>query len=160
MADEMLLEETEPATSETQEPEEVDYKAMYESEKANAEKWKAMSRKNEEAYKKAAAENAAQNDPRIQELEERAAKAEKEAEDLRQKTNRAEMVADIATRHEVDQRAVNVLAGTTHEEIEAALEVILSVFGTGPVIKDSGAPKEPPKSNKAVFDEFMNATFN
>lgn len=44
--------------SETQETE-TDYKSLYEQEKANAEKWKAMSRKNEQRYKDATSAPAA-----------------------------------------------------------------------------------------------------
>lgn len=47
--------------SETQETE-TDYKSLYEQEKANAEKWKAMSRKNEQKYKDATSAPAADAD--------------------------------------------------------------------------------------------------
>lgn len=156
MADEKTLEVNEAETGETPEPE-IDYKALYESEKANAEKWKAMSRKNEDAYKKAAAKNEA--DPRIQELEKRAEKAEQEADVLRKQKELADLMASVAEKYEFQPDVVSLIRGDDEEELTANVAKLRSLIPTAPVIKDSGNPiGQMLKSTEK--NEFVRSLFN
>lgn len=157
MAEENTLEETELDQGETQEQQEVDYKALYESEKANAEKWKAMSRKNEDAYKKAVASTPEGADERIAALEKRVQQAEQEAADLRRKQDIAAWAEAASKEHGVP---ASILRGETPEELMEHAAAIKASMEVAPVIRDSGEAKKPPKSSKAVFSEFMNSTFN
>lgn len=154
MADENTLEEA-GQQGETQQ--QVDYKALYESEKANAEKWKALSRKNEEAYKKATAQG--ESDQRIKELEDRAAKAEQEASDLRAQKELADTMEAVAKKLGIPAEVVCLVKGATADEIEENANKLRALLPTAPVIRDSGKPSGE-LINASDKTEFVRNLFN
>ena len=126
--------------------------------KAEARKWEKRAKENKEAAEKLTAIET-DSASRISELEERAEKAEQEANDLRHKQDLVEWAKAAADAHGVP---ASILRGNTAEEfMEHAAEVKASNFySVAPDYRDSGEPKQPPKSSKTVFNDFMNSTFN
>lgn len=158
MAENEPLENNGGQNGETQEGQ-IDYKALYESEKANAEKWKAMSRKNEEAYKKASSDAALAAEGEKAALKQRAEKAELEAEGLRKEKELAEMTKAVASKHGIPGDLVGLIKGDSLEELDANAERVKAFIPTAPVITDSGYPGVP-KTKQDDKKQFVKTLFS
>lgn len=109
------------------------------------------------------AEEIAEISKRLKELEERSAAAEAERDELQRKQELADEKAKLVTEYDVP---AYMLHGENQEELTKSAEAaaayrkeVLASVGTAPVIKDSGEAKKPPRSNAALFGEFMSNNF-
>lgn len=151
----MAEEQTQNIEEQVQEPhgeeqaKEIDWKA-------EARKWEGRSKENSERIK-ALEKEMSEKFSQFEEYQQRAEKAEQEASSLRHKQDLAEWAKAAADAHGVP---ASILRGETAEEFMAHAEAIKASLTVAPVVRDSGEPKQPPKSSKAIFNEFMNSTFN
>lgn len=112
---------------------EPDWKAMYEQAAADAEKWKAMSRKNE-AKAKGNADAAEQ----LADLSERLAAIEAENGALKAQAARTELVSKVAASTGVPEAIVASLAANDEDALTRAATAIADSFKP-----KGGAPKAP-----------------
>lgn len=151
----MAEEQTQNIEEQVQEPhgeeqaKEIDWKA-------EARKWEGRSKENTERIK-ALEKEIAEKFSQFEEYQQRAEKAEQEANDLRHKQDLAEWAEAAAREHGVP---APILRGETAEEFMQHAAAIKASLTVAPVVRDSGEPKQPPKSSKAIFNDFMNSTFN
>lgn len=94
---------------------------------------------------------------RLEELEQVNAQAEAERDALKHKQDLAEWAEAAAREHGVP---APLLRGQTAEEFMEHAEAIKAALSVAPVVRDSGEQRNPPKSNKAIFNDFMNNAFN
>lgn len=112
---------------------EPDWKALYEQALADAEKWKAMSRRNE-GKAKANADAADQ----LADLSKRLAAIEGENAALKASAERAETVRAVAAETGVPEPIVAQLAPTDREALAAAAKAIADAYRA-----PGGAPRAP-----------------
>lgn len=153
--------------NQAQEPTEPDYKALYEQAKADAEKWKAQSRKNESRAKanSGAASELEQNKSQLQELSERLSSLEKENEDLKASAKRAKLLAEVAEDTGVPESLVSQLAAKDKEGLMTAATAIAETYkipGGAPHLPEAGTfPRDGAESQSladkfgAAFDELL-----
>lgn len=94
---------------------------------------------------------------RLEELEQVNAQAEAERDALKHKQDLADWAEAAAREHGVP---APLLRGNSAEEFMEHAEAIKAALSVAPVVRDSGEQRTPPKSNKAIFNEFMNNAFN
>lgn len=131
-----------------EEPVEIDWKAK-------ARMWEGRAKENTERIN-ALEKEMAEKLSKFEEYQQRAEKAEQEAVSLRHKQDLAEWASAAAAEHGVP---ASILRGETAEEFMQHAAAIKSSMNVAPVVRDSGEPKKPPKSNMSVFNDFMNANF-
>lgn len=154
--DNAQIEEMDDATNEP------DYKALYEKAKADADKWKAQSRKNESRAKanSGAASELEQNKTQLQELSERLSALEQENTSLKESAKRNQLVAEVAEETGVPESIVSQLAANDKKGLTAAATAIAEAYKI-----PGGAPKAPeggvfPRGNadeKSLADKFGSA---
>lgn len=123
---------------------------------AEARKWESRSKENFEKIKQLETD---MNEKlaEFEEYKQRAEQAEQEANDLRHKQELAEWAKAAADEYGVP---ASILRGNTADEFNEHAKEIKASMSVAPVVRDSGEPKNPPKSSKQVFNDFMNSTFN
>ena len=117
---------------------EPDWKALYEAERAEAEKWKAMSRKNEgraKANEEAAKANSDAAD-QLADLSQRLAAIEGENASLKAQAERAELVAKVAKETGLDASIVSALNGADEKSLTEQAQAIAA-------LRPKGAPSAP-----------------
>lgn len=132
--------ESDLEVTESTETEEPDYKALYEQAKADADKWKAQSRKNESRAKanSGAATELEQNKTQLQELSERLSALEQENSSLKESAKRKQLVAEVAKETGVPESIVSQLAANDKDSLTAAATAIADAYKT-----PGGAPRAP-----------------
>lgn len=137
-----MAEEKKPNEGEggTQEP---DYKALYEKSQKDVEKWKAMSRKNEERAKgnAGAASELEGANAQLAEVLQRLNAIEGENAKLKADAARSALVAKVAAATGVPEAIVSTLAPNDETALTEAAKAILSTY------KPGGAPKVPEAGN-------------
>ena len=116
--------------TETDEP---DYKALWEQAKADADKWKAMSRKNEGKAKSNA--DAAQQ---LEDLSQRLSTIEEENARLKADADRATLVSKVAVATGVPESIVAALRPSDEEALTQAAQAIAEAYRV-----PGGAPSAP-----------------
>lgn len=143
------------ATTEAATAEVTDYKLLWEQAQAEADKWKAMSRKNE-GKAKANADAADQ----LADLSQRLAAIEGENAALKEQAERAALVARVAKATGLDASIVGALNGADEETLTRQATAIASLGPKGaPTAPEAGRfPNEPnKKTNAQLFAETIDA---
>ena len=124
----------------TQEP---DYKALYEKSQKDVEKWKAMSRKNEERAKgnAGAASELEGANAQLADVLQRLNAIEGENAKLKADAARSALVAKVAAATGVPEAIVSMLAPSDEEALTDAAKAILSAYQPGGAPKASEAGK-------------------
>ena len=127
MADETKTENA-PDTQQHAEP---DYKAMYESLKADARKWEERAKANKEKADRWDAASAGSES-----VEERIAKLEAENTAMKEAKKRAKLVAKVAAATELPEAIVASLSGDDEQTLTESAKAISA-------LKPKGAPRAP-----------------
>ena len=133
----------------------TDYEALYkqsqkelEAAKADAEKWKNLSKKNEGRAKSnaSAAKDLEEANAQLTDISERLAAIKNENATLKANAARAEIVSKVAKATGVAEEIVSSLAATDEEGLTAAATAIADAYkapGGAPYVPEAGAfPKE------------------
>lgn len=150
------------------EPTEKDLAAQLEAALKDVDKWKALSRKNEER----AAENAEKaqkfdeseekNRTELEKEKARAEKAEKLLADRTAKDDAEKLRADIAKEKKFEDRKIpmSALRGSTREELEAHADELLALFPApdqAPSADGQGEQGKPIGEGEMTADDIVNA---
>lgn len=92
----------------------------------------------------------------IEELTRRSAEVESERDALKHKQDLTEWANDAADKYGVP---ASILRGNCAEDFMEHAKAIKASIAVVPDFRDSGEPKEPPKSGQAIFNEFMKNNF-
>ena len=119
--------QNEALESATDEP---DYKALYEAAQADAEKWKALSKKNEGRAKSnaGAAKSLEDATAQLADLTARLEALEGENTTLKANAKRADLVKRVADTTGVPEAVVSMLSGADEETLTAAATAIAETF--------------------------------
>lgn len=116
--------------------EEPDYKALYETAQAEADKWKALSRKNEQQ-----ARSNADAASQLRDLTQRLAAIEGERDQLKAQREHDALVAKVAQATGVPASIVSTLAATEEEALTQAATAIADAYkvpGGAPYVPEAG----------------------
>lgn len=143
------LENTEPTTEpQAGKASEPDYKALWEAAQADAEKWKALSRKNEGRAK--ANEDATHQ---LADLSERLTAIETENATLKADAERRKIVSEVAKDTGVPESIVSTLAAKDKDALTEAAKAIADAYkvpGGAPHVGEGGTfPKDGTQSTAA-----------
>ena len=118
----------------------TDYKALWEQAKADAEMWKAKSRKNEDRAKSnaVAARELSDATQQLADLSERLAAIESENEKLKADAERVQLVAKVAESTGVPEQIVSALAANDEKSLIKAANAIAETYRV-----PAGAPSMP-----------------
>jgi len=103
------------------------------------------------------AEEIASLNQRLAELEARAKDAETSRDELQHQQELSALTSQVAREYGLP---AEILRGQSIDELREHAAAIKASISTAPVIRDSGASHEPPKTTKALFNKFMNENFN
>lgn len=92
----------------------------------------------------------------VEELTRRSAEVESERDALKHKQDLTEWANDAADKYGVP---ASILRGNCAEDFMEHAKAIKASIAVVPDFRDSGEPKEPPKSGQAIFNEFMKNNF-
>ena len=149
------MQHEEVTASETTEP---DYKALYEQAKADAEKWKNLSRKNESKAKtnSEAAASLETTQERIDLLLDDIKTMSAENDQLRAAAERNEAVRKVAAQKRLPEHVVESFTGTDEETLMAQATTVLRAIPAYPIRQDNGGGVYMPRrSNAEVFADVV-----
>lgn len=115
---------------ETATEEEPDYKALYEQAKADADKWKSLSKKNEGRAKHnaGAAKSLEEATAQLADLTQRLEALEGENTSLKANAERSDLVKKVSEETGVPEAIVSTLAATDEEGLTAAAKAIAEAY--------------------------------
>ncbi|MDO4807584.1 MAG: hypothetical protein Q4A07_10080 [Coriobacteriales bacterium] len=140
---------------------ETDYKALWEQAKAEAEKWKAQSRKNESRAKAnyGAAKDLEEVNQQVADLSKRLEAAESENASLKAGAKRAAMVKEVSAETGVPEAIVSTLAATDKKALAEAATAIAEAYrpGGAPAANEAGSHVNTGGSAKTASQKFGDA---